>query len=108
MEDYTNYYGKGIKVGIEEQELVIRVPFDTMANAFELSDYNTSYDDETGDFIKLFKVTDKKEFAISVRYALTGEEEDGSSLITNSLDKACQDAVESGCDGVEEIEQWLN
>jgi hypothetical protein len=43
-----------------------------------------------------FVVTDAVEFAKDVVRELLDEAEDGSSLLTNMIDKACEQAIEQG------------
>jgi hypothetical protein len=45
---------------------------------------------------KRFSIPDEKGFAEEIRSALLDEEEDGSSLLTELLDKAAQVAIEDG------------
>lgn len=49
-----------------------------------------------------FEVTDLREFAHSMRYRLQKEEEDGTTPVHRMLDKAAQDVLEQGDDGVDE------
>lgn len=98
---------RGLGASIEGNDLVIRVDLKVLAFAFEHSEYNTPYQmDQQGnyDYREQFKITNTKKFAEEVVRALYDEREDGSNLMTDLMDKACQDAVESGCEGVEEIE----
>jgi hypothetical protein len=98
---------RGLRASIEGKELVIRIELETLANAFEWSEYNNPYQmDQQGnyDYVKQFKITNQEEFAKGVVDALMNEGEDGSTLLTRMLDQVCEDAVESGCEGVDEIE----
>jgi hypothetical protein len=45
-----------------------------------------------------FAIADPTGFANDVIRALTAEEEDGSTLLTDLLDAACKDAVEDGAE----------
>lgn len=85
-----------LDVNIEDDQLVIRIGIDTLAFAFEESSSNNPYSDHLNDFIRMCTVTDARQFAKDVQYELTREEEDGSSILTNLLDKACDEAANQG------------
>lgn len=77
---------------IEDGELVIRIGIETLAFAAE----HMNLSDGSG---RSIRVCDVPEFAKDVRAELMREEEDGSSPLTNVLDKACLDAWEEGSIG---------
>lgn len=87
---------------IENGELVIRIGIDVLSLATEDREPFTIYDEKREDFRKAWIVTDPLAFARDVRLAITDEEEDGSSLLTNLLDQAYTNALEQGSLGVEE------
>jgi hypothetical protein len=87
---------------IENGELVIRIGIDVLSLATEDREPFTIYDEKIGGFRKAWIVTDPLEFARDVRIAITDEEEDGSSPLTNLLDLACANALDQGSLGVEE------
>jgi hypothetical protein len=93
--------GRPLSVEVEGDELVIRIGVDTLVFAFETSEDNNPFDEDTDDFRREFKVTDKHEFAKGVANSLRDEEEDGSTPITKILDEAYIGAVESDM-GVDE------
>ena len=93
--------GRPLKIGVEGDELVIRIGVDTLAFCFEISDDNQPFDATENDFRRSFKVIDKHEFAKGVANGLCNEEEDGSSPVTRALDAACIDSVENDM-GVDE------
>jgi hypothetical protein len=43
-----------------------------------------------------YAISDARAFAVDVQRAVLDEAEDGSSLLTNMLDAACQEAVDMG------------
>ena len=92
-----------MKIQIKNNNLVITISLDTLATAFELSDYNNSFDDKLNDFKQAFKVTNKVLFAKEVILALEDEEEDGTTLLHQLFDKATENAVENGALGIEEV-----
>lgn len=86
--------GKPLTIGVEGDELVIRIGVDTLQFCFETGEENQSYDEKEEDFRRAFKVVDKYEFAKGVGSALCNEEEDGSTPLTKVLDEAYIHAVE--------------
>jgi hypothetical protein len=93
--------GLPLTVGVEGDQLVIRIGVDTLAWCFEISEGNQPFDEKANDFRRAWKVTDKYRFAKGVASGLCNEEEDGSTPLTDILDKACIDAIESDM-GVDE------
>ncbi len=86
--------GLPLTIGVEGDQLVIRIGVDTLAFCFEIGEDNQPYDDEARDFRRSWKVIDRHEFAKGVGIGLCVEDEDGSSDLTRVLDKACIRAVE--------------
>ena len=95
---------KTLEVHIIDGQLVVRIGVETLAWASDHSDFSTPYDDKVGAFVPKWKVIDQLEFAKDVARELRREEEDGSSLLTNVLDKAIEAAIEQGSLGIEEME----
>ena len=95
---------KTLEVHIIDGQLVVRIGVETLAWASDHSDFSTPYDDKVGDFVPKWKVIDQLEFAKDVARELRREEEDGSSLLTNVLDKAIEAAIGQGSLGIEEME----
>ena len=93
--------GQPLTIGVEGDELVIRIGVDTLQFAFEMGEDNQPFDDEVNDFRRSWKVTDKHKFARGVGNALCNEEEDGSTPLTKVLDEAYIHAVEDDM-GVDE------
>lgn len=93
--------GRPLTIGVEGDELVIRIGVDTLAFAFETGGDNQPFDDAANDFRRSWKVTDKYKFANGVGNALCDEEENGSTPLTRVLDAAFIRAVEND-DGVDE------
>ena len=94
---------KTLEVHIIDGQLVVRIGVETLACASDHSDFSTPYDDKVGDFVPKWKVIDQLEFAKDVARELRREEEDGSSLLTNVLDKAIEAAIGQGSLGIEEM-----
>jgi hypothetical protein len=93
---------KPLEMIIKKDQLIISIGIDTLAFAFENSPQNTPYNEELKDYPKTYLITDKTEFARDVISALRDEREDGSTIFTDLLDKACMDAVNDGSIAVEE------
>jgi hypothetical protein len=104
--------GRPLTIGVEGDELVIRIGVDTLAYAFETSEENQPFDEKEDDFRRSWKVVDKHKFAKGVAVGLTDEEEDGSTPLTKILDEAYIRAIEDDM-GVDEDgrivtnEMWL-
>lgn len=81
---------------VERGKLIISLPLSILKFAFEASEYNNSYVEETGMFRKDYKVIDVKEFGNDVANEMLYEEEDGSTPLTDFLDKMCRNAVGNG------------
>ena len=87
-------------VEIADDMLVIKLGIETLRMC---CDHNPAfYDGESGR--QMYTVTDPKAFASEVCRMLESEEEDGSTLVTKMLDAAMEDAIDDGCEGVENIE----
>ena len=93
---------KPLEMVIEQDQLIIRIGIDTLAFAFENSDQNMPYNDELKDYPKTYRITDNMEFAKDVISALRDERENGSTIFTDLLDKACINAVNDGSIAVED------
>jgi hypothetical protein len=93
--------GQPLTIGVEGDELVIRIGVDTLQFAFETGEDNQPFDDKANDFRRSWKVVDKHKFAKGVGNALCDEEEDGSTRLTKVLDEAYICAVEDDM-GVDE------
>ena len=90
-----------LEIKIIDGRLVISIGTETLAWAADHSDIFCPYDDNEGDWIQKYKVSDITQFAEDVAHELENEEEDGSSMITNLLDKAIERALDNGSLGVD-------
>lgn len=93
--------GLPLTVGVEGDQLVIRIGVDTLAWCFEISEDNHTYDEKAKDYRRDWKVVDPHKFAKGVARGLCTEEEDGSTPLTGILDAACIVAIEDDM-GVDE------
>jgi len=83
---------------IEGDELVIRIGIGTLAWAAEFEGREPFWDfnEERNKFVQLWKITDDLGWAEDVCREINREEEDGSSPLTNLLDKASEEALDQG------------
>ena len=90
--------GQPLSVKVENDQLVIRIGIDTLAEAaeFEGREPFWQYDEIAGDFVQYWKIIDNKGWAEDVVHALKEESEDGSTFVTDLLDKACEEALDQG------------
>jgi hypothetical protein len=84
---------------IEDGKLIVSIGIDRLA--FCLNEHPGLYDGENDR--NLFKVTDSAIFAKEIKRILQNEDETGATIVTKMLDKAIFEAIEDGCDGVEEV-----
>jgi hypothetical protein len=91
-----------LTVAVEGGQIVVRIGIGTNAWAFEHNNENNPFDDAKNDFVQKYKITDPMEFAQDVVCAMQDEGEDGSTSLTDFLDKMNEAAVNDGSMGVEE------
>ena len=91
-----NHYGQPLELKIEKDALVIRVGVQTLAHAVTYADWANTFDEEVGDYIRTFAITDVKKFASDVLHAMLAEREDGSTPLSDFLDKMAEAAVDDG------------
>lgn len=89
-----------LSVEIKGGKLIVSIGVNVLAHAAACSSWATPYDDERRDYFRTFAIADAEEFAKDVRSAASAEREDGSSLVTDLLDKACEAAVNDGSLGL--------
>jgi hypothetical protein len=89
-----------LDIRVENDELVIRIGVDTLAFAAQHSDLFNPFDPAQNDFVQQFKVINLSEFAKDVRRELRREEEDGSTLLTDLLDKVFSRVVDQGSEAL--------
>lgn len=81
---------------LEGEGLVIRIGIETLAFAAEDREPFNIFDEDINEFVQKIKVINDLGWAKDICQALTDEEEDGSSPLTNLLDAAFQTAVDQG------------
>jgi hypothetical protein len=97
----NNYYGRRLEVEVKDGQLVIAIGVNTLANAVSYADWANPYDNEKCDYVRTFAISDPEAFAKHVELAMLSEREDGSSLLTDFLDRVSGAAVDDGADGCE-------
>jgi hypothetical protein len=96
-----NYYGQRLKVSVKNGRLIISIGVNTLAHAVSYAGWACPFDEEKGDYIRTFAVADPEAFAKHVQMAMLEEREDGSSLLSDFLDKASEAAINDGAEGCE-------
>lgn len=97
-----NYYGRRLTVTVKGGRLVIEIGVDVLAHATSFADWANPFDEVQNDYIRTFAILNATEFANDVKHAMLDEREDGSSLLTDFLDKASQAAVDDGSTACDE------
>lgn len=90
-----------LTVKVDAEVLTIQIGNSVNAFAFEHSDYNNPFDAEKNDWVRLFKVSDPVAFSRDIKHAMLKDREDGSSPLSDFLDKMAAAAVEDGSEGIE-------
>ena len=89
-----------LSVEVETDELVIRIGKEVLAYAAQRSDLFNPFDPAQNDYVQKYKVINLSEFVEDVRRELRREEEDGSTLLTDLLDKVFLRVLEQGSLGI--------
>jgi hypothetical protein len=92
----SHHYGTPLKVEVAGGELRIVIGVNVLAHAVSYADWANPYDEEKHDYIRTFAIADAEQFAKDVKRAMQDEREDGSSLLSDFLDKASSNAVDDG------------
>jgi len=88
-----------IEVTLEETEIVIRIPITYLPTALDCAM-------DGGHVAGEYKVTDPAQFAQGILSVLRDEREDGTTLVHGLLDKAIEDAIDSGeAEGIAEADE---
>lgn len=96
------HYGSALDVSIERGALVVRIGIETLAHAVTYSDWANPYEEATGDYVRSFAIVDAAQFASDVADAMLNEREDGSTPLSDFIDKMSQAAVDDGSIGLHE------
>jgi len=92
-----------LKVEVKNGRLCIAIGIDTLAFAFAHSESNNPFNEELGDFERVFAVANKRRFAEDVCRELNREDEDGSTPFTRLLDDVMEIAADQGSLGLKEV-----
>ncbi len=92
--------GESLTVGVSQKAIVIRLPLSILPLVLQGAPFNDRGD---GAREPRFRVTDPMAFAEAVCDVLKREEEDGTTPVHLLLDRAMEDALEDGREGVQEV-----
>jgi len=95
------HYGRPLAVRVAGGKLVIEIGIHTLAHAASYADWANPFDEARDDYIRTFAITDAVEFAKDVQHAMLDEREDGSTPLSDFLDKAMEAALDDGSLGCE-------
>ena len=87
-----------LELGIERNQIVIRIGISTLAFSAHEKENNEYYEDDNR---PKWRVINEKQFAQDVIYAMEIEKEDGSTPLTDFLDDMIEDALDEGSLGIE-------
>lgn len=102
-----NYYGQPLTVTVEDGRLCIAIGVRVLAHATAFADWANPFDKEADDYMRTFAIEDAQQFAKDVMHAMLAEREDGSTPLSDFLDKMAQAAIEDGSLGLHEDEQRI-
>ena len=90
---------RGLEVKLSDGKLIIEIDVPTLCFAATHGPY---FDDivAAADGAEI-RITNEQEFAKAILSELRQEEEDGTTLVHIMLDKAAEQAVENGAEGIE-------
>lgn len=86
-----------MKVEVIDNVLTISIGMDTLACAFEHGEYNWDAEKEE----PRYQITHPEKFIEDVKYELLEEDHDGTTLVHLMFDKAMENAVEQGTEGID-------
>ena len=98
----SRHYRAPLEVTIERGALVVRIGIETLAHAVTWSDWANPYDEATGDYVRTFAITDAPQFAADVLHEMLREREDGSTPVSDFMDKMSEEAINQGSLGLHE------
>lgn len=107
MKKAGNFYGRPLSARVERGRLVIEIGAHVLAHASAYSDWANPFDEQRDDYIRTFAIEDPDQFAKDVVGAMLSEREDGSTPLSDFLDKMMLAAIEDGSTGLHEDEQVI-
>lgn len=96
-----------LNVWIADGKLTIEIGIGTMAYSATYADWANPWNEAHADYIRTFAIEDPDQFAEDVGRAMKDEREDGSSPLTDFIDKMMQEAIEQGSLGLHEDFNWV-
>lgn len=96
-----HHYGSPLTAEVIDGALRISIGVDVLAHAVSYADWANPFDEDKHDYIRTFAITNAEQFAKDVRCAMLAEREDGSSPLSDFLDKATEAAVDDGSEACE-------
>lgn len=102
-----NYYGRRLTASVDDGQVVVSIGVQTLAHAVAYADWANPFDEAADDYIRTFAIADAGQFAKDVVNAMLAEREDGSTPLSDFLDKMSQAAIEDGSLGLHEDEHRI-
>lgn len=102
-----NYYGRRLTALVDDGQVVVAIGVQTLAHAVAYADWANPFDEASDDYIRTFAIADAGQFAKDVVNAMLAEREDGSTPLSDFLDKMSQAAIEDGSLGLHEDEHRI-
>lgn len=99
-----NYYGHRLTAGVSDGRVVIAVGVETLAHAVAYADWSNPFDDAADEYIRTFAIADAPQFAKDMVSAMLAEREDGSTPLSEFLDRMARAAIEDGSLGLDDAE----
>lgn len=96
------HYGRPLTVKVQQGQLVIAIGVQTLTHAVTYSDWANPYDEATGDYVRSFAIVDAPQFASDVVHEMLREREDGSTPLSDFIDKMSEEAINQGSLGLHE------
>ena len=91
-------YGQPLTVKVKDGQLVIAIGAQVLAHAATYGDWSHEYEQGElhGEYIRRFAITDATQFAKDVLSAMLHEREDGSTPLSDFIDKMSEAALDDG------------
>ena len=96
----SHHYNKPLSISVTDGKLVIEIGVNTLAHACSYSDWANPWSDDLYGYFRTFAIEDAEQFARDVRLAMTDEEEDGSTPLSDFLDAMSEAAINDGSTGL--------
>lgn len=102
-----NHWGRPLEVKMQDGQLCIAIGVQTLAHAVTYADWANPWRDiegheAGGDYRRDFIIVDAPQFADDVMHVMLAEREDGSTPLSDFIDKMALAAVEDGSTGTDD------